>query len=83
MDKKDRQPSWKKKEERSVGHLEVEVINNDVEQALKTLKHKMSAEGVLTEVKKRRCAEKPSDKKRRKHREAMKKARKSNRKRRK
>jgi len=74
-----RQPEWKKtkKENNRVGPLEVEVRNNDVGQALKVLKHKMSVEGVLAEVKKRRFAEKPSDKKRRKHREAIKKLRKS------
>jgi small subunit ribosomal protein S21 len=74
-----RQPEWKKtkKESHHVGPLEVEVRNNDVEQALKVLKHKMSVEGVLAEVKRRKFAEKPSDKKRRKHREAIKKLRKS------
>jgi small subunit ribosomal protein S21 len=77
MQKKDRQPAWKKKESHRVGPLEVEVRNNDISQALKVLKHKMSVEGVLTELKKRRFAEKPSEKKRRKHREALKKARKS------
>lgn len=75
---KDRQPAWKqRKENHRVGPLEVEVRNNDVVQALKVLKHKMSVEGVLSELKKRRFAEKPSEKKRRKHREALKKMRKS------
>lgn len=74
-----KQPAWKqqKKESHSVGPLEVEVRNNDIGQALKVLKHKMSVEGVLTELKRRRFAEKPSEKKRRKHREALKKMRKS------
>jgi len=74
---KDRQPAWKKKESYRVGPLEVEVRNNDIAQALKVLKNKMSSDGILSEIKKRRFAEKPSDKKRRKHREALKKMRKS------
>jgi small subunit ribosomal protein S21 len=41
------------------------------------LKNKMSKEGVLQELKRRRAAEKPSVKKRRKHREALKRTRKS------
>jgi small subunit ribosomal protein S21 len=60
-----------------VGPLEVEVRNNDINQALKVLKNKMSVEGVLSELKKRRYAEKPSERRRRKHREALKKMRKS------
>lgn len=77
---KNRQPAWKQNKREGhhrVGPLEVEVRNNDISQALKILKHKMSVEGVLTELKKRRFAEKPSEKKRRKHREALKKMRKS------
>ena len=60
-----------------MGPLEVEVRNNDINQALKVLKNKMSVEGVLSELKKRRYAEKPSERRRRKHREALKKMRKS------
>jgi small subunit ribosomal protein S21 len=60
-----------------VGPLEVEVYNNDVGQALKVLKNKMSKDGVLAELKRRRHAEKPSEAKRRKHREALKRMRKS------
>lgn len=74
-----RQPEWKRerKESHRIGPLEVEVRNNDINQALKVLKHKMSVEGVLAELKRRRFAEKPSEKKRHKHREALKKLRKS------
>jgi ribosomal protein S21 len=50
-----RQPAWKKNKDNSkVGPLEVVVRDNDINQALKVLKHKMSIEGVLTELKKRR-----------------------------
>lgn len=60
-----------------IGPLEVEVYNNDVGQALKVLKNKMSKDGILAELKRRRHAEKPSEAKRRKHREALKRMRKS------
>ena len=77
---KNRQPAWKqfkRDNHHRIGPLEVEVRDNNIDQALKVLKHKMSAEGVLTELKRRRFAEKPSEKRRRKHREALKKIRKS------
>ena len=57
--------------------LEVVVKDNDVMQAFKILKHKMSKDGILSELKRRRFAEKPSEARRRKHREAIKKMRKS------
>jgi small subunit ribosomal protein S21 len=76
--KDNRQPAWKqKKSEHRIGPLEVEVRNNDINQALKVLKNKVSSEGILTELKNKRFAEKPSEEKRRKHREALKKLRKS------
>jgi len=80
MDNQNRKPAWKKtnqKERCFVGPLEVEVIDDNIEKALRDLKNKMSREGVLTELKRRRYAEKPSEVKRRKHREAIKKMRKS------
>lgn len=54
--------------------LEVEV-RDSVEKALKILKQKMAKEGVLQEVKRRRFYEKPSSKKKRKEREAIKRVR--------
>ena len=61
----DRKPAWKKqstqKREYSLRPLEVEVIDNNIERAIRDLKNKMSREGVLTEVKRRRYAEKPSE----------------------
>lgn len=82
MEKESRKPAWKKdsakpQRELRIGPLEVIVKDNDVTYALKILKNKMSKEGVLTELKRKRFAEKPSEKKRRKHREALKKMRKS------
>ncbi len=67
------------KEEKGVGSplgrpLEVEV-RDSLEKAMKLLKMKMSKEGILQEVKRRRFYEKPSVKKKRKMREARKRRR--------
>lgn len=77
--KNSREPAWKT-EKKSSSHLkplEVIVRNDDLEQAIRDLRHKMSKDGILTELKQRRYAEKPSEKKRRKRREAIKKMRRS------
>lgn len=55
--------------------LEVDVRDNNVEKAMKILKQKMSKEGILQEVKRRRFYEKPSVKLKRKVREARKRLR--------
>lgn len=55
----------------------MEVRDGDLEGAIRALRKKMSGEGVLAELKRRRFAEKPSDKKRRERREAIKKMRRS------
>jgi small subunit ribosomal protein S21 len=55
--------------------LEVEV-NGGVEKAIKVLKRKLIKEGLFRELKSRRFYEKPSDKKKRKGKEALKKLRK-------
>lgn len=76
-----RQPAWKKNRkpanEHKIAPLEVEVRDNDVEQAVRILEKKIAKEGILGELRKRRFAEKPSEAKRRKRREAERKARKS------
>src|SRR5471032_1867854 len=54
--------------------LEVEV-RDSLEKAMKILKQKMSKEGILQELKRRRFYEKPSVKKKRKTREARKRRR--------
>ncbi|MSP16060.1 MAG: 30S ribosomal protein S21 [Myxococcales bacterium] len=54
--------------------LEVEV-RDSLEKAMKILKQRMSKEGILQEVKRRRFYEKPSVKKKRKTREARKRRR--------
>jgi small subunit ribosomal protein S21 len=76
-------PAWKRNNSDSydrqtrLGPIEVEVRNGDIDQALRELKNKLSKDGILAELKARRCYEKPSEKKRRKHREALKQMRKS------
>jgi small subunit ribosomal protein S21 len=51
--------------------LEVKVIDNDVEKALKILKNKLSKSGLFKELKVRRAYEKPSVKQKRKSIEAQ------------
>jgi small subunit ribosomal protein S21 len=52
-------------------NLEVKVIDNDVEKALKILKNKLSKSGLFKELKVRRAYEKPSVKQKRKTIEAQ------------
>jgi len=61
--------------------LHVTVRDNNVDQALKALKKKMQREGVFREMKLRRAYEKPSEKKAREKAEAIRRARKLERKR--
>ena len=60
--------------------VEVEV-RESLEKAMKVLKQKMSKEGILQELKRRRFYEKPSVKRKRKIREAAKRRRKERRRR--
>jgi len=53
--------------------LEIKVNGNNVEGALKVLKRKLQNEGLFREIKRRKSYEKPSEKEKRKRREAMKK----------
>ncbi len=55
--------------------LEVTVDSN-IEKAMKILKRKLIKEGLFKELKMRRYYEKPSEKKKRKHKESLKKIRK-------
>ena len=52
--------------------MEVQVVDNHIERALKDLKRKLAKEGIMKELKKRRFYEKPSVKKKRKQKEARK-----------
>jgi len=53
--------------------MEIKVYDNNVEKALKALKRQLQREGLFTELRKRRYYEKPSEKKKRKQKEALKK----------
>jgi small subunit ribosomal protein S21 len=57
--------------------MRVEVYDNDVDQALRRLKKTLNREGVFREMKMRRHYEKPSEKRQRKQREAVRRARKA------
>lgn len=57
------------------GALEVSVDNN-IEKAMKILKRKLIKEGLFKELKSRRYYEKPSERRKRKHKESLKKVRK-------
>jgi len=52
--------------------LEIKVNENNVEGALKVLKRKLQKEGLFKEIKRRKSYEKPSEKEKRKRREARK-----------
>lgn len=61
--------------------VQVVVRENNVDQALKALKKKMQREGIFREMKMRRHYEKPSEKRAREKAEAIRRARKLERKR--
>ena len=61
--------------------MEVQVRDNDVDQALRALKKKMQREGLFREMKMRRAYEKPSERRAREQAEAIRRARKLARKR--
>ena len=61
--------------------VEVLVRDNDVDQALRALKKKMQREGIFREMKMRRSYEKPSERRAREKAEAIRRARKLERKR--
>ena len=61
--------------------MEVQVRDNNIEQALRALKKKMQREGIYREMKMRRHFEKPSERRVREQSEAMRRYRKLMRKR--
>lgn len=61
--------------------MRVTVRENNIEQALRTLKKKMQREGILRDMKKLAAYEKPSERKVREHAESVRRAKKSERKR--
>jgi small subunit ribosomal protein S21 len=55
---------------REISSLEVKVVNNDLEKAMKILKRKLQKDGVFRRLKAKRSYEKPSECRRRKRRES-------------
>lgn len=53
--------------------MEIKVSENNIERALKNLKRELQKEGLFKEIKRRSSYEKPSEKIKRKQREARKK----------
>lgn len=64
-------------ENRELRPLEVTVYDNDVEKALRTLKREIGKEGTLKTLKRKRFYEKPSEAKKRKSRDAVRRLRKT------
>ena len=56
--------------------MEIKVIDGNVAKAMKIMKRKLQQEGLFREMKKRRFHEKPSDKRNRKQKEALRRERK-------
>lgn len=64
--------------DRSTGELrplEVEVVGDDIERAIRTLKREIGKEGTLKALKAKRFYEKPSEAKKRKSRDALRRVR--------
>ena len=55
--------------------IEVRVVGNDLEQAMRVLKKKIQTDGLFKRLKLKKSYEKPSEQKRRKQREAMRRQR--------
>jgi small subunit ribosomal protein S21 len=70
------------KEQGAGGPVEVQVRDNNVDQALRALKKKMQREGLYREMRMRRHYEKPSERRAREKAEAIRRFRKLQRKRR-
>ena len=61
--------------------MEIKVINNDLNRAMRQMKRKLQQDGMFRELKRRRFHEKPSSKRKRKQLEALRRERKRLRKR--
>jgi len=68
--------SVKSTEKRGEFFLEIHVVDNNVEKAIRVLKRKLQQEGLFREMKQRKFYEKPSVKKKRKEKEAQRRLRK-------
>ncbi len=64
-----------KKGARNVKEIEVKVIDNDLEKAMRVLKKKIQNDGLFKRLKLKKSYEKPSEFRRRKQREALRRER--------
>jgi len=64
-----------KKEARSLKEIQVKVFDNDLEKAMRILKKKLQNDGLFKRLKIKKSYEKPSEHKRRKQREALRRRR--------
>jgi len=62
---------------RSKSGIQIVVKDNDIEHALKVLKRKIARDGLLKQLKTKRAYEKPSEKRKRKERESLRRIRKA------
>jgi small subunit ribosomal protein S21 len=62
--------------ESEVRSVEIQVVDNNVEKAIRVLKRKLQQEGLFREMKQRKYYEKPSVKRKRKEKEAQRRLRK-------
>jgi small subunit ribosomal protein S21 len=60
---------------KKVDVVQIKVMDNNVEKAMKVLKRMLAKEGVFRQLKEKRFAEKPSDARRRKQRQARRRLR--------
>lgn len=56
--------------------MEIKVYNGDLNKAMKVMKRKLQQEGLFRELRTRRFHEKPSDRRKRKQKEALRRERK-------
>jgi small subunit ribosomal protein S21 len=66
---------WKKGGERDLKEISVKVFDNDLEKAMRILKKKIQNDGLFKRLKLKKSYEKPSEFKRRKQREALRRQR--------
>lgn len=70
------QGELKSTESEVISSVEIQVIDNNVEKAIRVLKRKLQQEGLFREMKQRKYYEKPSVKRKRKEKEAQRRLRK-------
>jgi len=66
---------WKKRGRKHLKEIEVKVFDNDLEKAMRILKKKIQNDGLFKRLKLKKSFEKPSEHRRRKMREALRRQR--------